>query len=195
MYLKVYCKGSPSEPLLIATTKPNHFEFLTAPEASSPGRSPSRRGVSRYETGGQQIVRSYSQYRPDFRRLQSDSVVLGIPISVNKRLWVEGTGGFYLSAGGDDKHIYLVTAQQVVLPLNMDGSNKCERKNDSKAREDVVVFGTSGFYEKLTAIEYEIQDQQRVITDVEEIIELYDDVNDHESIKARGIAEHNLLRA
>jgi hypothetical protein len=48
------------------------------------------------------------------------TATLGIPITTKDRPWAEGTGGFYLSTGGDNK-------------------------DDSKVHEDVVVLGTSGW--------------------------------------------------
>jgi hypothetical protein len=51
------------------------------------------------------------------------TATLGIPISAKERPLAEGTGGFYLSASGDDKDIYLVTAPRVVPPpLDRDDS-------------------------------------------------------------------------
>ncbi len=49
------------------------------------------------------------------------TATLGIPISAKDRPLAEGTCGFYLSASGDDKDIYLVTARHVV-PLDRDDS-------------------------------------------------------------------------
>ncbi|KAG7450882.1 uncharacterized protein BT62DRAFT_1046042 [Guyanagaster necrorhizus] len=51
-----------------------------------------------------------------------ESLTFGIPISTKDRPWAEGTGSFYLSAGGDDK-----------------GNNReCERRNNSRAHEDMT---------------------------------------------------------
>lgn len=60
---------------------------------------------------------------PTFTARDPYTATLGIPISTKDRPWVEGTGGFYLSAGGDDKDIYLVTARHVIFPFDKDDNN------------------------------------------------------------------------
>jgi len=44
--------------------------------------------------------------------------------------------------------------------------------NTSKAREDVVILGTSGFKEKLAAIDYDIEGEEYAIEDAKGMIEL-----------------------
>ncbi|CUS12722.1 unnamed protein product [Tuber aestivum] len=60
------------------------------------------------------------------------TATLGIPITPKNRLSVGGTGGFFLSAGGDDKSIYLVTARHVVLPIDENSNQEYIRKNESR---------------------------------------------------------------
>lgn len=122
------------------------------------------------------------------------TATLGIPISTKNRPWAEGTGGFYLSTGGDDKDIYLVTARHVVLPLDEDDNKEYERGNNSKAREDVVVLGTSGFNEKLAAIDYEIEGQDFEIIDAEERIELFKYVDKPNSVTECESVKYDLQR-
>jgi hypothetical protein len=132
---------------------------------------------------------------PTFTARDPYTATLGIPISAKDRPWAEGTGGFYLSAGGDDKDIYLVTARHVVLPLDKDDNGEYERMNTSKAREDVVILGTSGFNEKLVAIDYNIKGQESAITDAKERIELVEGMDDPMSVKKRTRAEQDLQEA
>ena len=100
------------------------------------------------------------------------SATLGIPISAKNTSWAEGTGGFYLSAGAEDNNIYLLTARPVVLPIdtNNDNFNNQEyyRKNNTKARQDIVVLAPSPFDNKLTVIDYKISSQRFTITDANE---------------------------
>ncbi|KAH9045063.1 hypothetical protein EDB84DRAFT_1558800 [Lactarius hengduanensis] len=112
---------------------------------------------------------------PTFTARDPYTATHGIPISTKRRPWVEGTGGFYLSAGGDDKNIYLVTARHVVLPIDKDDNKEYERRKTSKAREDVLILGTAGFREKLNAIDYDIQAQKDAIADAKEGIMSVDD--------------------
>lgn len=123
------------------------------------------------------------------------TATLGIPISTKWRPWAEGTGGFYLSAGGKDKSIYLVTARHVVLPLDNDDNKTYERRNDDKARVNVIVLGTSGFDKKLAAIDSEISNQESVITDAKERIESVEGLNDPGSDKERQGAEQDSKKA
>ena len=60
---------------------------------------------------------------PTFTARDPYTATLGIPISTKDRPWVERTGGFYLSAGGDDKDIHLVTARHVIFPFDKDDNN------------------------------------------------------------------------
>jgi hypothetical protein len=131
---------------------------------------------------------------PTFNVRDPYTATLGIPISARDRPGTQGTGGFYISAGGNDKDIYLVTARHVVLPLE-DNNKEYERQNDSKAREDVVVLGASGFNEKLAVIDYKIRGQEFAITDAEERIESVKDVDGPESWAEREAAERDLQKA
>ena len=117
------------------------------------------------------------------------TATLGIPISAKDRPWAEGTGGFYLSAGGDDSDIYLVTARHVVLPLDKGDNKEYECKDDSQAREDVVVLGTSGLNEKLAVIDYEIRGQNSAITYARRRIESVKDMEDIKLVRERGKTE------
>ena len=123
------------------------------------------------------------------------TATLGIPISTKGRPWAEGTGGFYLSVGGDDKDIYLVTARHVVFSLDKDDNKLYEHKYDSKAREDVVVLGTSSFNEKLAAIDYDIRGQEYAITDAQERIEEVESQAYPGSVRERQEAEQCLKEA
>jgi len=45
--------------------------------------------------------------------------------------WAKGTGGSYISTGGNNKKIYLVTARHVVLPLSKDTNVELKRKSEA----------------------------------------------------------------
>jgi hypothetical protein len=128
---------------------------------------------------------------PTFTARDPYTATLGIPISAKDRPWAEGTGGFYLSGGGGDKDIYLVTARHVVLPLDKNDN----KPYDSKMREDVIVLGTSDFNEKLAAIDYDIRGQESAITDAQERIESVEGQADPGSVTERQEAEQDLRKA
>ncbi|KAM5540702.1 hypothetical protein V8D89_005733 [Ganoderma adspersum] len=123
------------------------------------------------------------------------TATLGIPLAAKDTPCVEGTGGFYLSAGGDDRNIYLVTARHVVLPAGKDDNQEYERKNHSTARKDIVVLGTSGFDEKLAAIDHAIEFQNAEVIDALERMELVKDAEDLLSVREREDAERQLEKA
>jgi hypothetical protein len=87
---------------------------------------------------------------PTFTARDPYTAILGIPISAKDGPWAEGTSGFYLGAGGDDKAIYLVTARHVVLPLDKDDNKPYEHKNDSKAHE---VYAIADAQERIESVD------------------------------------------
>lgn len=123
------------------------------------------------------------------------TATLDIPIFAKDGPCAEGTGGFYLSAGGEDENIYLVTARHVVLPLDKDDNKEYERKDDGKARADVVILGTSGFNEKLAVIDYVIRGQESVIIDANERIDSVKGLGDPGSVREREQAVWKLQDA
>ena len=129
---------------------------------------------------------------PTLTHRESFTATLGIPISTKKMPHIEGTGGFYISAGGDDKKIYLVTARHIVLPKNKDTNVEWRRKNTSEPRYDVVVLGNSGFSEKLSAISDEIEIQQDGIKHIQNRIDFVAGRNDQEAERVRNDAEDAL---
>jgi len=130
---------------------------------------------------------------PTFTARDPYTTTLGIPISAKNRPWAEGTGGFYLSTGGDDKNIYLVTARHVVLPKDDNKEYKCN--NNSKVREEMIILGTCSFNEKLAAIDYEIEGQEFVITDAKERIESVKDMDNPDMATEREVAAQQLRMA
>jgi hypothetical protein len=133
---------------------------------------------------------------PTFTARNPFTATHGIPISA-KDLdgpWVEGTGGFYLSAGGNDKNIYLVTARHVVLPLDKD-NKEYERKNESQGREEVVVLGNSGFTKKLIAIDKGIDIQKSNIDNAKTRIRFYEGKEDRVLVRAHKKAKSDLEEA
>ncbi|TFY58859.1 hypothetical protein EVG20_g7997 [Dentipellis fragilis] len=123
------------------------------------------------------------------------TALLGIPLSAKCTPWAEGTGGFYLSTGDDDdKDIYLVTVRHAILPVDEDDNKEYER-TARKVRQDVVVLGTSGFNEKLHAIDSSIQIQDSAMTKAKKRIRSTEGLDDPMCIEERMDAEHDLRKA
>ena len=85
---------------------------------------------------------------PTFTVRDPYTATLGVPISINHGPRVEGTTGFYLTAGGGGKNIYLITARHVVLPVDKDDNEEYQRTSTSKVCEDVMILGASCFDER-----------------------------------------------
>jgi hypothetical protein len=91
----------------------------------------------------------------DFReRLTS---TLGMPICARSTPWAEGTGGFFITEGGNTNRLLLITARHVVLVPNEHENKHFERENTSQRRHNITLFGDRGFEKYLESIRHEIQ--------------------------------------
>ncbi|KAK0214044.1 hypothetical protein IW262DRAFT_1408250 [Armillaria fumosa] len=77
---------------------------------------------------------------------------LGLPIAAQATPNIEGTGGFFLTGGGDSKKLLLVTARHVVFPTNKGPNSKFERKSGSQPRVNVLLLGDTSYQELLASI-------------------------------------------
>ncbi|KAG7448837.1 uncharacterized protein BT62DRAFT_985991 [Guyanagaster necrorhizus] len=146
--------------------------------------------------GGNRFFDPVAFSDPTFIARDPYTATLGIPISTKNRPWIEGTGGFYLSAGGDDKDIYLVTARHVVLPVDNNNNNtEYQRRNNSRPRENVIVLGAASFKEKLAAIDKKIEGEESITIDARRRIALVKDKDDRASVTEREEAEDDLQKA
>lgn len=132
---------------------------------------------------------------PIFTAQDPYSATLGIPISAKDTSRAEGTEGFYLSAGAEDNNIYLLTARPVVLPINTNNDNfnnqEYYHKNNTTARQDIVVLAPSPFDNKLTVIDYKISRQRLTITDANKRMAAVKSMEDTMSIGEIAEAQKN----
>jgi len=121
------------------------------------------------------------------------TATLGIPIALKNNSIGEGTGGLYLSAGGDDKNIYLVTCRHVVF-RNWEKDNKEFHRGEEKSmsREDVVILGTGFFDKSLKAMYSDIKGNESAIIDAKARIESVLGMEDVRSVRERLEAGNNL---
>ncbi|KAG0639091.1 hypothetical protein HOY80DRAFT_113258 [Tuber brumale] len=126
---------------------------------------------------------------PTFTARDPYTGTLGIPIATKNRPRTEGTGGFYLSAGGNDKNIYLATARHVILPVDKGNNKEYCYSNDSMPQEDVMILGTSFFDRRLEAIDYEIQEHYSAIAHAHGRMELVRGKHDPKLVKEFNKAE------
>ena len=84
------------------------------------------------------------------------TATLGLPICAQSTRWSEGTGGFFITEGGDPKRLLLVTARHVVFTPNEDENQLFEHKDGSQPRHHVTLFGDVAFNKYLESIQCEI---------------------------------------
>ncbi|KAM5543702.1 hypothetical protein V8D89_002319, partial [Ganoderma adspersum] len=88
---------------------------------------------------------------------------LGLAISNAATPWAEGTGGFFISSGGADNKVFLVTARHVVFRTKEGNNELFENKNPSTPRRDVVLLGEGAYQGLASSITAEIGKQERSI--------------------------------
>ena len=91
------------------------------------------------------------------------TATLGITICAQSTPWAEGTGGFFLSEGGDGKRLLLVTARHIVLPPNKENNDLFEPKSNSQHRRDALVLSDASFEQHLDSIQAKIDGQEIII--------------------------------
>ena len=103
------------------------------------------------------LLEPASDLDPDVDVRSPLTPALGLSIAAQATPRTEGTGGIYLSEGGDSKKVLLVTARHVLFPPN-DGSNVYYARTDPSApRRDVLLLGTKAFDNFLDSIKIRIR--------------------------------------
>ena len=163
---KVYYKGLPSEPPLIATTKPRPFEYPTGPEAYSVLKELRELGdhplATVWDHGlAKRLCRGLNEMCVNCTSIDAVRVVQVGESSGPAIVWISVKFGALSFEEGSivaqNCHMSINGHYHVIFPFDKDDNKPYERKNDSKAREDVVVLSTSNFNEKLAAIDYDIR--------------------------------------
>lgn len=85
--------------------------------------------------------------------------VLGLQIAAKRTPSVEGTGGLFISEGGNSEKILFITARHVVFPPN-EPNNNYAYKNRSQSRHEVILLGTKAFEKYVESIKANIESQQ-----------------------------------
>src|SRR5579863_1305445 len=99
---------------------------------------------------------------------------LGIPICAQSTPWAEGTGGFFITEGGNTKRLLLVTTRHVIFTPDKNKNKPFKHENDSQRRFNVMLFGDGAFKKYLDSIKvgirgktFHAQYQERCIAAVE----------------------------
>ncbi|KAK6531374.1 Tripartite DNA replication factor [Arthrobotrys megalospora] len=121
----------------------------------------------------------------DFTERDPFLATLSLPICATNQPDRVGSGGFYISAGGDDKEIYLVTARHVVLD---DGGGESGEDEVIHGR-NVSILGNDQFVEHLADLDAFIANlDYEIIRDNEMMPELVENHDD----EAKRELEHRL---
>ena len=126
---------------------------------------------------------------PTFTARNPYTATLGIPISPKQRPRYEGTGGLFLSAGGDDKNLYFMTARHVILPDYNNDNEEYYHQNNCKRSEEVLLLGDEASTGSVSAILYEIREQRCEALAARKRIALVQDLNDGQSVRECEEAE------
>ena len=115
----------------------------------------------------------YCYYDPTLGVREPLKSTLGLPICAQSTPLAEGTGGFFITEGGNAERLLLVTARHVIF--TPDNNNKhFERKDDGQGRYNVMLFGDVAFNKYLESIKdkirsaaFHIEFYERCIREVE----------------------------
>ncbi|KAI6006447.1 hypothetical protein EDC04DRAFT_3123797 [Pisolithus marmoratus] len=96
---------------------------------------------------------------------------LGLPICSQSTPSAEGTGGFFITEGGNTSKLLLVTARHVVFPLEKCKNVHYKYKNKSQPRHNVMVLGNAAFDGYLQSIQSELMLQTCQAEHLEQVVE------------------------
>ena len=85
------------------------------------------------------------------------TTTLGLPICAHHTPWIEGTGGFFITEGGNTDRLLLVTARHVVLTPDENENTHLKNMNNGQPRHDVVLFGDVAFKKYLKFVQGKVR--------------------------------------
>lgn len=124
-------------------------------------------------------------YHRIFTAREPYTPTLGIPIAPRDNDSHEGTGGFFLGAGGENKKIYLITARHVVLPPTETENVEYAHSNHGQPRQDFIILGKSNFENKIMAVDNEIDMQNEIACKANNTLDETEGMDDAESNETR----------
>lgn len=111
------------------------------------------------------------------------ATTLGLTICAQTTPWDEGTGGFFITEGGNTKRLLLVTARHIVFPPDENKRNNKHftHRNSSQRRHNVLLFGNSAFVGYLESMKAEIEVMEDVAQYQERRVDAMDGRDDKEA--------------
>ncbi|KAK0225014.1 hypothetical protein EDD85DRAFT_980166 [Armillaria nabsnona] len=123
------------------------------------------------------------------------TTTLGLPICAQSTPWAEGTGGFFITEGGNTERLLLVTARHVVFTPDKNDNKHFEHKNDSQHRYNVTLFSDAAFNKYLGSIQAEIEGKAFMARYKERCIRAVEGKDDPAANKERQSAQTRLDEA
>ncbi|KAI0255840.1 hypothetical protein BJV78DRAFT_1273361 [Lactifluus subvellereus] len=123
------------------------------------------------------------------------TTTLGLLICAQSTPWAEGTGGFFITEGGNTERLLLVTARHVVFTPNKCENRLFEHKNASQRRHNVTLFGAVAFNKYLESIQAEIGAKAIIANLCERRIKAIEGKDDAAAVRARQKLEAELNEA
>ncbi|KAL6303779.1 hypothetical protein BKA93DRAFT_898944 [Sparassis latifolia] len=120
------------------------------------------------------------------------TITLGLPICAQSTPWSEGTGGFFITEGGNTERLLLVTARHVVFTPDKNENKHFECKNDSQRRYNVTLFGDAAFNKYVESIKAESGGKALIAQYQERRIRAIEGKNDPAANKERQKAQAEL---
>ncbi|CAA7262387.1 unnamed protein product [Cyclocybe aegerita] len=147
-------------------------------------------------SGGPKLLKParYS-WKPTVAVREPLTTMLGLPICAESMPWCEGTGGFFITEGGNTERLLLVTARHVIFTPDMDENKHLERTDDREPGYNVMLFGDTAFNKYLEVIKNEIRGQESNADYYDQCIAELEGRDDPEASKERQRAQDRLLAA
>ncbi|EIW76461.1 hypothetical protein CONPUDRAFT_63989, partial [Coniophora puteana RWD-64-598 SS2] len=143
---------------------------------------------------GPKFLKSVYSSNPTVDVREPLTTTLGLPICAQSTPWVEGTGGFFITEGGNAERLLLVTARHVVFTPDKNENKHFEHTNSSQPRHNVMLFSDAGFEKYLKSIKAEIGGKVLTAQHHEDHFEAMEGRNDPTENKERQRAQAELER-
>ncbi|PBK75246.1 hypothetical protein ARMSODRAFT_929310 [Armillaria solidipes] len=137
-----------------------------------------RESVVTRSAGPKLLTSTYSYSDPTVSAREPLTTTLGLPICAQSTPWAGGTGGFFITEGGNTKRLLLVTARHVVFTPDKNDNKHFERKNDSQPRHNVTLFSDAAFDKHLKSIQAEIEEKEFTAEFLERCIKVVEGKDD-----------------
>jgi hypothetical protein len=140
------------------------------------------------------VTRAASLFKPAISSnpaahlIEPFSTSLGIPISLLKTPFVEGTGSFFFIDPSKPGQLFLVTARHVVINPNDHNNLYRFRKGSGQPKIQVILLGTAAFLARLKEIQAAIDGQDLVVQQLDKRLADADQLEDEDDAEEERAA-------